>query len=329
VPPLIPLKGTAADRKGDLNIHAKESRVWFKTMTPSEFGSLGTFVEMDFLNSDQGNERFSNSYSPRLRHAYANVGNWLFGQTWSTFMNLDSKAETLDFTGSVSEIFMRQPQLRYTQPWEGGNVQIALENPETTLTDVKGQRVQPGVDRWPDIVGRVNFQGEIFSTAVAVLARHLRTHGTYNAVFADEEQWGLAMTASGNIKTVGQDNFKWQLNYGDIGRYMVANSVNDGRLGLTGEMDTINLAGIHLAYQHWWSPTLRSHWMAGYAKTDEDFQRLDSVATQRLWSSHLNLIWSPTPFSKFGIEYLHAYREVENGQEGAINRVQMSGRYDW
>jgi hypothetical protein len=330
VPSLIPLKGTAEDKKHDLNIHAKESRLWFKTVTPTNYwGEFRSLVEMDFLVSSQGDERFSNSYAPRLRQAYANPGNWLFGQTWSTFMSLDSKMETLDFTGSVAEINVRQAQLRYTQPWTTGSVQLAVENPETTLSSAEGGRVVPGNDQWPDMVGRVNWQGEKYSTVVAALVRNLRAKGTYGTITTDDNKWGMAISASGSVNTVGKDNFKWQLNYGTIGRYMTANHSNDGSLSVAGEVDTVDLLGIQAAYQHWWNPTIRSSWLLGYARANNDTQVVGGQVNKMLWSSHLNLLWSPTPVSMVGIEYLYAYRELENGMEGVLNRIQMSGRYDF
>lgn len=328
VPSLIPLKGTAEERASDLNIHAKESRFWFKTLTPNQWGDFGTFVELDFLVSDQGDERFSNSYAPRLRHAYATMGNWLFGQNWSTFMSLDSKAETLDFTGSVAEVSVRQPQLRYTRPWANGSIQFALENPETTLTDIEGKRILPGDDLWPDLIARINWQEPNYTLNLAALVQNLRANTLIESQVVEDNQWGGALSFSGSLNLWSPDNFKWQVNYGTLGRYMTANHTNNGFLSPTGEIDTLKLFGVHLAYQHGWSQQIRSSWVLGYAEVD-NAHGFNSPVNRLLWSSHVNLVWAPTEVSKFGIEYLHAYRQLENGQDGAINRIQLSGRYDF
>ena len=87
---------------------------------------LGTFIEMDFLVSGQGNETVSNSYSPRLRHAFITYDKWLFGQTWMTFFNVGALPENLDFVGPTeATIFGRQPMIRYTS----GGLQLALGKP--------------------------------------------------------------------------------------------------------------------------------------------------------------------------------------------------------
>ncbi len=83
-------------------------------MTDINGNVLHSYLEMDFLNSLQGNELFTNSDSPRLRHFYFEFNDLLLGQTWSTFQNADALPETLNFVGPAeSTIFVRQPQIRY------------------------------------------------------------------------------------------------------------------------------------------------------------------------------------------------------------------------
>ena len=96
---------------------------------------LVEYLGSGFLASDQGNEVVSNSYSPRLRHAFISYNKWTFGQTWMTFFNVGALPENLDFVGPAeSTIFGRQAMVRYTM----GNWQFAAENPETTVTPFGG-----------------------------------------------------------------------------------------------------------------------------------------------------------------------------------------------
>ena len=90
---------------------------------------------MDFLLPPGGNERVSNSYNPRLRHAFFTYGKWLFGQTWSTFQDVGALPESVDFlAASDGIVFERQPMVRYSSAgW-----QFAIENPETTITPFGG-----------------------------------------------------------------------------------------------------------------------------------------------------------------------------------------------
>jgi hypothetical protein len=85
-PSTIPV-GDAGESYVDL--HAKESRINFKSTHDLDNGTkMTTFVEVDFLLSGQGDERVSNSFAPRLRHAFFTYNKWLFGQTWMTFFNV-------------------------------------------------------------------------------------------------------------------------------------------------------------------------------------------------------------------------------------------------
>ena len=75
----IPLEGSVADElEGHVRFHARQSRVWFKTWTPSDLGEVRTHIEGDFEGAG-GNEVFSNSTVFRLRHAYGTLGGLLIG----------------------------------------------------------------------------------------------------------------------------------------------------------------------------------------------------------------------------------------------------------
>ena len=47
------------------------------------------------------------------------------------------------------------------------------------------------------------------------------------------------------------------------------------------------------------------------------------------FSTHLNLIWSPTLNSSIGLEWLHGYRELEDGRSGDLNRIQFTSTYQF
>ncbi|MDQ4423355.1 MAG: DcaP family trimeric outer membrane transporter, partial [Thalassolituus sp.] len=113
----------------ELDMTARTSRFNFKTVTDvGNDKSVTTFIELDFEGAG-GNEVVSNSYGPRLRHAFIKYDGLLVGQTWSNFMNVGALPESADFIGpSESTVFIRQSQVRYTM----GDLAIALENPQTT-----------------------------------------------------------------------------------------------------------------------------------------------------------------------------------------------------
>ncbi len=44
-------------------------------------------------------------------------------------------------------------------------------------------------------------------------------------------------------------------------------------------------------------------------------------------SGHLNLIWQPLKQYKVGLEYMHGHRELDDGTEGQLDRLQASFIY--
>ena len=172
IPGTVPV-GTGVDGESYLDLMAKESRVNLRTEHNLDNGAkMTTFVEMDFLLSGQGNERVSNSYSPRLRHAFFTYNNLLVGQTWMTFFNVGALPENLDFVGPAeSTIFGRQTMIRYTSgPW-----QFAVENPETTVTPYGGGgRIVADDSHVPDFVARYNMNRDWGNFTVAGIYRQLR-----------------------------------------------------------------------------------------------------------------------------------------------------------
>ena len=137
-------KTSGAHQGGNFHFLARQSRINFETRTPTDWGQLRTFLELDFFglvaNTNNTVGGGGNTSNPmRMRHAYGQLGPVLAGQTWSNFNDLDDQAEMLDFgEGSQAEGTLRQTQVRYT--WSGGGWTIsgAAENPNPRTTAFPG-----------------------------------------------------------------------------------------------------------------------------------------------------------------------------------------------
>ncbi len=122
----IPMKGSpGSDRVHSFaGTNDKQTELDVETHTPTPYGDLASRVETDFYLSSQGNPNISNSYALRLRNAYFSLGPWLFGQWWTTFQDQAVGPNILDFNGPAGQVFIRQPQIRYTRVVPGvGNAQ--------------------------------------------------------------------------------------------------------------------------------------------------------------------------------------------------------------
>ena len=271
-------------------------------------------------------ERVSNSYQPRLRHAFVTYDKWLFGQTWMTFFNVGALPENLDFVGPAeSTIFGRQAMIRYTS----GNWQMAIENPETTVTPYGGGgRIVADDNRVPDLVLRYNLNGDWGAFTAAGTVRQLRYEGVSGAMDINDSTTGWGISLSGKFVFGNKDDFRWMASTGSgMGRYMGLNTANGAVIDANGELKAIDSTGVFGSYRHLWSDKWRSNFTVGYLTVDNDTDLTGMGVTKNAMSYHINAIYSPLPKLDFGIEFMYADREVESGDDGDLTRFQFSAKY--
>jgi len=207
-----------ANERAQLKLHARQSRLFAKTTTPTAWGELKTYVEADFFGAP-GNETASNSNGLRVRHAYGTLGHLLAGQTWTTFSDVAAYPETLDFGGAVGVPFTRQAQVRWTQPFRGGQWSVALENPETIAALPNGTSFRADDDRLPDLAGIVQFETAHGHYSLAGMVRQLRIDSASQPA-SRAQRFGAALGVNGVIPVGARDDTRFTAYAGNaIGRY--------------------------------------------------------------------------------------------------------------
>ncbi len=321
----IPLSG--ANEKKQITLHARQSRLNVRTDTPTAMGGLTTYLEVDLFGA-AGNESVSNSNNLRTRHAYGSLGGLLVGQTWSNFMDVGALPEVLDFGGPVGEMFIRQTQVRWTQALSpgkaGGNLSVALENPETVVSQTSGASTRADDDRVPDITGKIDFNTPMGRYAITGLARNIRI----DTAAVRDNKWGGAVGFSGVIPTIGKDDFRFSANYGNVlGRYTVG-FFTDGTIKANGNLDLPSEWAAQASYRHFWTDALRSSFVLSGVSANNRSSAAGTL-NKNAQSAHLNLIWSPVKNTDVGIEYIYGHRKIENGASGVLNRVQASAQFSF
>ncbi|WP_290743127.1 DcaP family trimeric outer membrane transporter [Haliea sp.] len=335
---LIPVEPASGDGEAatSTKLHAQSSRFFFTTRTPTAQGSIDTRIELDFMLSPGGDERISNSWNPRLRHAYINwdMGegrSLLAGQSWSTFFNVGALPDLLDFVGPVSTIFVRQPQVRWTE----GNFQFALENPATRIDELSDTGVNRRLDNAetiPDLIARYNGTAGDLSWTLAAMGRQLGYESRLNSgeKLASDDTWGYGLSLAGKWQLANGD-MRFMLNQGSaLGRYMGLNTFDDGYIDSNGDIDTIAQWGAMLAYQHAWSAQWRSTFALSASAADNPSIGEYATAGQlakRYESAHANLNWLPHPGLQLGGELIYARKELEDGRSGDLSRLQFAMKY--
>jgi len=321
IPGAIPVGGSGDDTV-DTDFTAQATRFFFDTETPSDLGAMKTHVEMDFLGSPGGDERVSNSFNPRLRTAWLQVGGWRAGQDWSTFQNTAAIPESVSFLiGSDGMIFIRQPLVRYTN----GGFQIALENPETTVTPFGGGgRIATDDGAAPDVVARYNFSGGFGNISVGAIGRSL----SYQGPGVDSSTVGYGVAVQGRLNLGEGSDLRFSASAGEgLGRYIGLNAVNAVVVDANGELEAIPVYGGLLAWRQSLGGSTRFNLGASYLEADNDAALTGGGVTRSVYSGWANLLTEVAPGVLVGGELLFGERELENGQTGSLTRFTLSTKY--
>lgn len=323
IPSLTPVGGEGDDMITDF--HARQSRFFLTTDTELDNGeTLTGHIEMDFMLTPDGDQRISNSYNPRLRHAFLKYGNWTFGQTWSNFQDLNILAESVDFIGITDGIvFNRQAQIRYTS----GGFSASIENPETTVTPVGGGRIISSDGFVPDVTFKYTGKADNLTWQASALLRQL----TYDVAQTGDDETTFGYGVSFGAKyTFGMDDIRASVTTGSgLGRYLGLNTWNGAYIDSNGELEAIDSTGVSFAYRHFWSEKLRSNvvYSRGWADNDGEVLALAGDMTEYTQRLAFNLMYSPASNLTFGAEISQAERETEAQVDGNLNRLQLMAMY--
>lgn len=320
-----------AQDAGHLEAFARGSRFWLKSRTGTDRGVVRTLIEVDFFGQAKGEERDNlNAHGIRLRHIYAEVDGWTFGQTNSTF---NSFAPPDILALPVNDVLARQPLVRYSYETGDAGYDISLELPETTLVAQDGSRIVPKDDRLPDVVGRVRVYPEWGEAALAFMVRDIRYDGVdYNSTLylsSHDSALGWSTNVSAKYRVGERDDLRVGLHYGDgLGRYIGYNAYPAGSISPDGTIELQESFGGHAAYRHWWNPAFRSTLTLAFAGTNNNPDVVDTV-TKQVVATYVNLFWTPLPYALLGVEVAVGRHELENGTRGDKKTVRMRAQFDF
>lgn len=308
--------------------HARQSRLFFKTSTDTAHGPLKTHIEFDFFGGG-GNEVFSNSYNPRLRHAYGTWNGWTVGQTWSNFMPIESYPTTVDFEGPAGIPFVRQAQIRYSFPVSDSVIiSASLENSEFSGRDAAGNisesttsGIRAGLDELPDFTLAAAWQGEKAFVKLATVVRK------FNSPTSNDTATGWGVNLSGNASLWEGGMLYGSLTYGDgIGRYLINGFAQDAFVDAAGDLQTIQAMGATLGVSQAISPKLTAGLALGYYEVDDTFAPTD---TDNISTAHASLFYKPTERMTIGAEVIYGRREIVSGASDDATRLQTSVQFNF
>jgi hypothetical protein len=322
IPSSIPIPPPANVNNSTISV--RPSRINVDFLVPTETArTLRFFLEVDFFGSS--------STTPRLRHAYAQGKNLLIGQTFSNFMDIDASPDTLDFQGPNSQVFIRNPMMRYTfRLGKTTTTSISIEKPSSDVAFKTPEFNSSPNSPSPD--GTVQFRhdmdfGHVQLSAVFRDISAFLPDGRSDSVFG----WGFNLT--GLFKLFGKDNLTYQGAYGNgISRY-----INDSSgLGIDAavislqdpRLEAVPMVAAYGGYQHFWFPKLRSSVVYGFLQSENTAAQTPSTFHRSGYGA-TNVIWSPIPQLSFGTEFLYGWRVNKDNSTGNAPRIQLSAKYNF
>ncbi len=327
-----PRAGTAADNGfngGNWRLHARQTRFWLRTFTPTDWGELQTHVEGDF---------FGAGTLIRLRHAYGALGPVLAGQTDTTWRQFFAEPELIDFAGPVgapSIVLQRQALIKYHHNFGGGTVlEAAFEDPGGDIVAGGPTAAQ----RLPDLVLALshNFAGgRVRIAAMVRQIEHDTGAGSADSAFAWGVSGGAVYTVIPQV-TIGASGYIGE----GVGKY---NNMLDAVVFSADRIDTVfQFAGT--VWAQWRvAETVRVTGSYSYIRqfAEDDAPGaskgarkaflaaagLSAAAGHYRWSAHGNVLWNPVPAVTFGLEYLYVFESRYAGPNAYISRIQGTAIY--
>ena len=318
------IPANSAQKSDKFSMNARDSRLWVKTRTPSEYGVIRTTLEIDFFGSGATNVSV-NDHNPRLRHAYVQIGEFGFGQTNSAFNSVVA-IETVNY--AMDDTFVRQPVARYTYNKENWAWDVSFEEPNAMFFKGSDKLEKGGSDTLPDLVLRGRYFDTWGEVGFAYLSRYIR----YEEAGKSDAKYGYGLNLSGRIKTFGLDGIRFNAHYGEgSGRYIAYNGFGAATISSQGEIKLTEIYGGHIGYRHWWSPKLRSTLAFSYigANTSEEAVAYSANITKKSYATQLNLFYNPLKNLLLGVELSDATRKFQDGRRGDAQAVNFLVRFDF
>ena len=100
-------------------------------------------------------------------------------------------------------------------------------------------------------------------------------------------------------------------------------------LNANGELEALDSMGGFVGFTHNWSSSVSSDLYYGWVENDFEDPVAFPALSRSLRTLHATLWWSPAPKMRVGFEYMHGWRETNDGDEGDAARLQVGLVYSF
>ncbi|MCG7493112.1 DcaP family trimeric outer membrane transporter [Thalassobius sp. Cn5-15] len=282
---------------GDFGATARQTRLGFRTSTPSALGDVKGKLELDLFGSGGTAEL-------RLRHASIDIGGtWLIGQDWTNFMPISHYPTSVEFNGPVGITFARVPQIRYTTSFDNVSLSASIEENNAASED-------------PVFTAAAAYNGEGWGARIAGLT------GTVQSGGSNIDQTGI--TVSGTVSPWAGGTFTATYVYGEaLGPLMIGG----GAAAVGGQANDVE------GYTVEFRQSVNDKLSVGIAYGREEYDLPTSTGTlsfDELETVHLNAFYSLTDDLTIGAEYFYGERnDTITGRSFDDDRIQISAQLNF
>ncbi|PZF71131.1 hypothetical protein DN068_19900 [Taibaiella soli] len=324
---------------GKVFFSVRQTRFGVKGWIPTPKGDVKTVFEFDMfgVGVDEGQTTM------RLRHAYAEYGRFLVGQTNSPFMDGDVWPNTVEYWGPTGMVFFRNIQIRYAPVKDANNqVFVALERPgasadqgtldtRTELDSVKGHF------QLPDLSAHYQRSGKWGHVQLAGMLRQIKwqdihTGGGYD-ISDSKIGWGVHLSTVINLGK--HDVFRGSLVYGEgIENYMndaptdlgVEDNPGNPNKPITGK--PLPITGTLAYLDHTWNKHFAT--AIGYSSSYVQNTDFASPSAYKMGQyASVNLVATPFSNAMIAAELQWGERTSFNGYKGDDVKLQFSFKYNF
>lgn len=327
IPADIPIPGNYNSRQ-KLMMDASTSSIYFKAVANnSTLGRVVAMFEADFRGSNTG-------YTPRVRLAYVSLYGFTLGRDVTTFCDLNSSPQTIDFEGPNSYTLDYSTMIRYSHTFgRSFSMGIAAEMPRVSAT--YGETFTSIHQRVPDFPMYVQFNwGRRANSHVRVtgLLRNMYYHNQTKGENQSEFGWGVQL--SGNI-AIGE---RWNTYINGVYGKGVSSYVSDlkgaGMDLVVGVDDPTKLRTVPM---YGWMAAGKFNIMRGLSVSG-GYSEVNVERKTGFWSPSQykkgqyifgNIFCHFTPRFEMAIEYLYGTHKNMAGNKNSANRIQAMVKYNF
>jgi hypothetical protein len=301
----------APETDGRLDFFAASSRLNFRTATETDVGVVSTVFEWDFFNA-----RTPQAHLFNLRHAYGELDNWLFGQTWTNAWSPIGSVRNFKHGGMPGSTWaQRLPQIRYTMPMGKSLFAVALEDPNALTPAVAGVTEPTFESELPNLTARFEYGRSLM---IGAIARQIE-------LVEGDSVTGFGVTVQAQYPVLPTTTLKGVAWYGEGIASYVPGGATAGPASLRdayvvgGELEAVPVWSAQVGVEQTWSKNWSSSF--GYTRVKQDDVPVGNVLETSDYAL-ASLWWVPTPRFAYAVELQWGENTRQDGSSVDASRIQ-------